>query len=461
MQHELGGLDPASSGDVEAIRAVLRTRRQSFGPEFRAFARRVHEESPDPSLRIDALNTLASAAVVAGDDDEGSRLFRRALDATWDSGTHAERVACVNLSMILARQRRLLEALAMSRRACRIALADTEPLAICLSHVQLGKMLLELGDLDGFRRAVEVAELHRPELDETLSGWIPHLLAGMHAEVALQEGDIASADRFMNEALEGADVIGEVVAMARATHLRRAGRHAESLEVVRTALADEGLDPGFRLRFEAEELLCLVDSGDVASLRRKAAACLGGMAADGRKCGTPTWRMRVGETVGHALSNDEATRGEARRALEIAAVAALERSWETRQFFREFPALERLEPADAALLDAHAERFRARHLELLAAMRALLSEGARHETPLADDAGAAFFVSVCAWCNRVRGPERVWIPLEEFVAPTSGLEVTHGLCQACRTSVVAESRTTAGIATHATEAAGAASSAHR
>lgn len=429
MGNQLSALDPANESDTEIIRSLLRRRRQSFDAELRELARRVHDQASDRLLRVDALNLLGSAAVVEGDDDEGSRHFRQALDATWGTGSHAERVACINLAMILTRQRRLLEALALNRRACRIALEAGDALGTCLAHVQLGKTLLELGDQDGFARAVETAERHRPEMDETLDRWIPHLLAGMHAEVALQHGDFARAQGFLDEALDGPDADREVVDMMRATSLRRMGRASEALAVVRAALADGAEAACWRLRFRAEELLCLVAIGDRATLAARASECLAEMAREGRACGSPTWRMRVGQAVGAALLQDEGTRGQARRAFEIAAAAALERSWESKRFFEEFPQLERMEPEDRALLEAHAERFRGQHLELLEAMRGLLCDGPGAEAALGAPAGE-LFVTVCAWCRSVRGPERAWIPLDEFV-PSRDIDVTHGICPAC------------------------------
>jgi hypothetical protein len=335
--------------------------------------------------------------------------------------------------------RRLFEAFAMCRRACRIALESAEPLAICLSHAQLAKMLLELGDHRGFERAVEVAEQHRPDFDETLRGWVPHLLAGLRAEIAIQHGDVASAQDLVDAALDGPDVIREVVDMMRATHLRRVGRADEALGVIREALAAETAEPSYRLRFQAEELLCLLDLGDRAAVRERAARCLAGMVRDGRRCASPAWRMRVGETVGAALAKEEGTRPEARQALEIAAVAALERSWESKLFFQEFPQLSRMEPEDVAVLEAHGERFQAKHLELLAAIRTLLREGARYETALSESEVDELLVAVCAWCNSVRGPERVWIPLDDFVRPATDLDVTHGICQACSAEMAAGS----------------------
>lgn len=438
MHHELRSLDPTDPSDVEAIRAVLRQRRQAFPPELRAFAGRVQEEAADPELRLDAKNALASAAVVSGDDDEGSRLFRQVLERTWGAGTHVERVACVNLAMILARQRRLVEAFALSRRACRLAMDTAEPLGICLAHAQLAKMLVELGDHDGFREAVDTAVRHCPELDETLAGWVPHLLAGLRAEVALQQGDLAAAERFMTEALDHPDVIAEVVDMMRVQFLRRAGRPAEALSVVREALLAGPTEPSYRLRFQGEWLMCLVDLDDLPALHRRASACLAEMAKEGRRCGSPTWRMRVGEAVGAALAKSAGHGGEARRAFEIAAVAALERSWESKLFFQEFPQLEDMEAEDVAVLQAHGERFRSEHLELLAAMRTLLRDGVRYDA-FADTRGEQFFVSVCAWCNHVRGPDRVWVPLDSFAAPETDLEVTHGICTACAESLRADS----------------------
>ena len=434
-------LDPASVDDKDALRAFLRRRRRVYEPEVLDFARRVREESPHPGLRLDALNLLASAAVVRGDDAEGERLFRRALEESWGTGRHAERVACVNLAMIVARQRRLVEGFVLSRRACALTLAEGDRLGACLAHAQLAKVLLQLGDHAGFEEAVAQAVALQPEMDETVKDWVPHLLAALRAEVAVLHGDRAEADRQLARALHDPDVISDVVLSARASHLRRSGRPAEALAVVRQAQALGAADEVYTLRYQAEELLCLIELGDRAAVLRRAELCLAGLRSDGRRVGSPFWRMEVAGTVGRALADDALAREQAREAFEIAAVAALERSWEARQFFKEFPQLEQLEPEVLSVLAAHAERFRDEQREILDALRDLLCRGdesghRRLQAAMGKDGrDDELFVAACAWCNRVRGPELAWLSLDGRPLQTGELEVTHAICPKCRSSL--------------------------
>jgi PAS domain S-box-containing protein len=38
---------------------------------------------------------------------------------------------------------------------------------------------------------------------------------------------------------------------------------------------------------------------------------------------------------------------------------------------------------------------------------------------------------ICAWCRKVRDPKGYWDDLEQFVASSSDVIVTHGICEAC------------------------------
>ena len=38
---------------------------------------------------------------------------------------------------------------------------------------------------------------------------------------------------------------------------------------------------------------------------------------------------------------------------------------------------------------------------------------------------------VCAWCNRVNNENEDWEAMETYVSRTSGVAITHGVCEAC------------------------------
>jgi hypothetical protein len=45
---------------------------------------------------------------------------------------------------------------------------------------------------------------------------------------------------------------------------------------------------------------------------------------------------------------------------------------------------------------------------------------------------------VCAWCRRVRGPERSWLPLDRFVPPDGRINISHGMCRPCHAKTLRE-----------------------
>lgn len=45
---------------------------------------------------------------------------------------------------------------------------------------------------------------------------------------------------------------------------------------------------------------------------------------------------------------------------------------------------------------------------------------------------------VCAWCRKLRDPKGYWSDLEQFLADHTDAALTHGICESCAASVVAE-----------------------
>jgi hypothetical protein len=48
------------------------------------------------------------------------------------------------------------------------------------------------------------------------------------------------------------------------------------------------------------------------------------------------------------------------------------------------------------------------------------------------------FVRICAWCKRVSNEEGKWEPLEKYVARSSGVHISHSVCEDCDAKLVAE-----------------------
>lgn len=51
-------------------------------------------------------------------------------------------------------------------------------------------------------------------------------------------------------------------------------------------------------------------------------------------------------------------------------------------------------------------------------------------TPSNDQPTGAF-VSVCAWCARIRGADSSWLPISGYLRQRFGLDTTHGICPDC------------------------------
>lgn len=86
---------------------------------------------------------------------------------------------------------------------------------------------------------------------------------------------------------------------------------------------------------------------------------------------------------------------------------------------------------DAPLSMARKQFLREQKTLLGCVARLLESQGAARVRALFTQPGKDGLVAICAWCERVRTAEEVWLPIGHFVPRSGPFEVTHGICPPC------------------------------
>ncbi len=429
--------DPTCPEERARIVAVVRESRDARTPDSELFA---HEVAADERLnnvtRAEAEIILARWAHMDGGAAAAEKHDRRALHLAWGTGALPERIACINLLMICAMQFRVSEGLTLARRAWRLAEDDGDPNGRAMAALNLAGLLSEIGDEARFSRAATRVEREVPRLKGGYSRHIPPALLSLRLHMARLRNDVAECGRFLNrlEAM-ATDNDPRQLPEIRAAVLRADGRPERALRLVRAHVDPEKRhdEPGVRLEILAVRCLADLNRRDEAIAAGRAfIALLGGKA---REEVSPGRRMAQAELIGQILESCGAEATDVRQAYDVAAAAALERSRELDRFLREFPALLEVHPDDLALLNGYRESFLVDRRKLAAAVAGLVESGDPAALPSNEQADD--FLCLCAWCERVRGPEGVWIPLKDFHAPDGALQLTHAICGDCKAGATA------------------------
>jgi hypothetical protein len=137
-------------------------------------------------------------------------------------------------------------------------------------------------------------------------------------------------------------------------------------------------------------------------------------------------RARVEEAAGRW------TAAEALLAYDLAAAAVLLRVIEIGRCLRDLPELAAIEPEDERVLREARTRFLREHRTLLEHVkRRLLEDEGRGGALLKGFLREGPYMRVCAWCRRVLGEGRVWVPVGHFLPLGPDLPVSHGICPSC------------------------------
>lgn len=425
-------LDPASPDQTDLIRRALLESWEEPGME--AFCQRVVEQSPDDVLREEAKVALGRYAYMRLDYDAARRLCREALTALWGTETRGELAACINLAMICLLDQRLFEALVLSRQGVELAAASENPLAISKANLHLAGVLRSVGDTRRARIALERAAEVVDGLDDASQANQLANIAEERVQLALVEGDIHAALRHMatSEEVAGEGDITIRDRTLRGAVLVAAGRAAEAFELLGTCAPEDGdKDPtrAWRARLEAECTAAL--KGREAGLW-SARSLLDWLEREGVDQLAPGTRLYEAERLGVFLLDECRSPQDARRAYEVAATAALERIRELGAFVQELPDLGRATDEDRQILEEYRQRYEQERAILLHSLADLLEvEGpaTRLFGEHREDIDAA--IKVCAWCQKVQGPDGIWFMPSQALLPTGRLYVTHGICEVC------------------------------
>jgi tetratricopeptide (TPR) repeat protein len=414
-------------------------------PRLERLCRRVIAASPDPALRSAARVAAGRAALERGRDIEAARLCRQALLDTWGTGGPTELAACENLARVCLRQRRIYESLVLARRACGLAESLEESETHVHARLHLAAVLFDLGDVGRATEALSRAEDEVARLPAEARVHHRRNVERLRTEMALHLGALEAAFHHLDvlAGLPGSADDGTTLTL-EARLLVEAGRYDEARDVlIRTAM---GARRSASSSYERDLLdaRCLLVLRGPGIARDAGCALLARLETRGREDLSPGRRMELAEELGRLLIDRCSAPVEARRAFDFAGAAALERMEEFERFLRALPQLQTADVEDRAILEDFRERFFLEHHELLGAVNRLFQEA----TPAARVFGGATqesqrIVAICAWCERLRGPEGVWIPFRRFRAPEGPVEVSHGICGSCYETVIAPSEAVA------------------
>ena len=429
MTSALIDLDPSCPRAAHRMRELLE-RDEVQEPEYEPFLRRVVAESPDAQVRAQAQVLLGWRARIRGDRDEADRFFRSSLAVLWGTGTRSEARGCVGYALLCLLQRRVFEALVLARHACILLRDGKDVYSLAIARGHVAGVLLEIGDFERFGPAQDAAD----ELIVRLTGQrrmiLERLGASYRVLAAVRQGKVEAALRAVDR-LESFPPPADPRAQLyhRAIALLEAGRAEAAMKLIASARSFHTPEDTYTYELDLLEVRCQIELRGAEYGVIAARDFLHRLEANGRRFLSSGRRMYMASTIGRLLVRDCGTAGDAERAFEQAGAAALERTVELESFMRDLPQLHNLQPEDRAILDDHRERFVAEQEELLTAVAGLLQRVAR-AAPKGDSAAEGLYV--CPLCARVRGPERMWLPLQDYIPPHGPLTVVHVMCESCR-----------------------------
>ncbi len=429
MTSALLDLDPSCPRAAHRIRELLE-RDEVQEPQYEPYVKRVAEQSPDAQVRAQAQVLLGWCARIRGDRDEADQLFRSSLAVLWGTGTRSEARGCVGYALLCLLQRRVFEALVLARRACSLLSDGKDLYSFAIARGHVAGVLLEIGDFKRFGPAQDAAD----ELIVRLTGErrmiLERLGASFRVLAAVRQGKVEAALRAVDR-LESFPPPADPRAQLyhRAIALLEAGRAEAAMKLIGSARSFHTPEDTYTYELDLLEVRCQIE------LRGAEYGVIAGrdflhrLEANGRRFLSSGRRLYMASTIGRLLVQNCGTEHDARRAFEQAGAAALERTVELEGFMRDLPQLHALQPEDRAILDDYRERFVAEQKELLAAVAGLVQRAGR-DAPKGDSTAEGLYV--CPLCEHVRGPDRMWLPLVDYLPPDGPLTVVHVACESCR-----------------------------
>jgi len=422
-------LDPAGPGDIAGIRRLFECARsdQVPGDDFLA---EVIARSPCARLRGEARLMLGMMVQIREDPAAAVPHFTRGLRDTWGSGGSIERRAVINFSILCVSQQRPLEAMLLARRGRAISAADEFHAAI--SDLNLAAALMALGD---FQRATELLRAVDEVADRLRGGERRYVdvIRHMYRIAAAYENVSVETARASLQYLESAGETGicsSTMWCFRARVAFAAGEMEDAvcaLQHLRSpdepwteAIADS-------LLLEVRAYLRLDQREQALALALTLIERLEAPISDSISPGN---RLETARVLAEEIGDRPDSADLARRALAIAATGALERIWQADRFRRDLPGFEFLTGEDRRVIDEYHGRFTSAYGDVLSQMARFLASPEELARSHAADPSEQL-ICVCAWCQRIRGPEGLWLDVGEFDPPGGSVRMTHGACEPC------------------------------
>lgn len=394
---------------------------------------RSHEAHIDPAFweRIHAGRRAAEAQDIL----TAEQVFLAALADSRGVHVGSEVLAIQSLTTLYGRTGRLFEALVLSRHTQRLAARPGMELArahaqaqICcaLHGLELHDLLEpELGRLEPMIRRVDPRD--QPDLRmEFLS-----LAIGD----CLRIGDLDGARDFLREyeatqdqARSSSDIDRFLVQIYDSTLRFHEGFPQEALEILEKMEAKGAVPPFRQLQILHHWIRCLeaVDRHDEAAQRsEQGLARLERVQNEPQLCGI---RLQGGLRLAGLFEQDDRDPVRAQRAYELVAACVVLRIGQIDRAMQTVPELG-LDVSEHELV-RHRREFLRRHRQLLGQVARMLENNPELCKYLGAD-HAHGFLSVCAWCERVRVSDQSWLPIGHYVPRESTIRITHGICPTC------------------------------
>ena len=430
-------LDMRDDGDTRRILRQLRSSRVP-GPSLDAFLARVSDEAPDPEARGLAALVCGQNAMFEGNLAEADRRVRGVLLASRGSGTRVERIAVLALGRVALQSRCEFEALVLARRAVRLMDAARDAWGSVMSRLTVCAVYSLIGDMARLSEALDDLEprirdvtdpVRRPLAERTCHSRRAEVLQSRGsydaALGALRACEYVGGRLYPGERRSGLILEADIL-FARgqfeqaADHLTAAARLGSATDV-----------RGLRIRTRR---LCLNVCRGVSTTVEDADALLDDLQWNSEADVGPAARRELAILIADAIGSVPAGLPVARRAYDFAAAAAFERLIELDRFVRDVPESATPTVDDLIVLEQFRKRTVVAQRETHAAVVRLFARAAsegRSPAPMLPSDGE--LTCVCAWCQRVRTKDGVWLSIQQFLPLQieGALELTHGICESC------------------------------
>ena len=428
-------LDPRDAGDG---RRMLRHLTSSLAPDpvLAPVLDRFAAEAGDPEVRGFASLVRAQHAMYAGDLVAADLCVRALLRGVRGSGSRLERLALLSLARLALQMRREFEALVLARRAVREMDAARDPWGSVSGRLTLAAVFSLIGDMPRLSATIEESW---PKIDAivdpTRREFARRSCHVRTAEVLESRGehDAALGALRAREYVPGNPYPGEryhaciLEADVRFT-LGQFDRAAERLDDAARSTSPSDRR-GLRVRTRRLRLDVCRGAGTAeadAEVLLEDLTGEPGLGAAVRR----DFALLVGATLGPIPGGMSV----ARRAYDIAATASFERLGELDRFVRDVPESAAPTTDDLAVLEEFRRRTLESQRETHEAVARLLARAAREgrtPAPMLPTGGA--LTCICAWCQRVRTTDGLWLSIQQFLPLRleGPIELTHGICTSC------------------------------